>query len=182
MRRSAAGTVALLIAIAAASCVPTATTEPAPRRSPPGRLARDRPPPSLQRPCLSTGRSRRVAGDAGAQVVDAQPVDPGHIARWMVDAIGPDVYAFYLDALPAAGYVIEERFGRQRGDHPLLDARRHQSRPDAGRRGRWGPHAHRPAAAGRALTGACYPLRHNRRATGERQGALRVRRAADPRT
>jgi hypothetical protein len=28
----------------------------------------------------------------------------------MVDAIGPDVYAFYLDALPAAGYVIEERF------------------------------------------------------------------------
>jgi hypothetical protein len=46
----------------------------------------------------------------GAEAVDAQPSDPGHIARWRVDAIGPAVYAFFLEALPRAGFVIHGRF------------------------------------------------------------------------
>ena len=46
---------------------------------------------------------------------DAVPADPppterGVIAGWTVDAVGPEVYAFYLDALPAAGFVVTERF------------------------------------------------------------------------
>ena len=45
----------------------------------------------------------------GAVVVDP-PTEPGSIARWMVDAIGPDVYTYYLHALPAAGFAIQGRY------------------------------------------------------------------------
>ena len=45
-------------------------------------------------------------------VPGAEPAapDPGVMARWLVDAIGPDVYRFYLDALPEAGFVVTDRF------------------------------------------------------------------------
>jgi hypothetical protein len=39
----------------------------------------------------------------------AEP-DPGVMAGWLVDAVGPDVYRFYLDALPAAGFAVTDRF------------------------------------------------------------------------
>ena len=112
MRRSVAGTFALLIAIAAASCVPAATTEPS---STPlaGRSAGTQAASPTESPSALPSLPELPAGlpvMPGAQTVNAQPSDPGHIARWMVDAIGPDVYAFYLDALPAAGFVIEGRF------------------------------------------------------------------------
>ena len=42
--------------------------------------------------------------------VDPPSTEPGVIAGWTVDAVGPEVYAFYLDALPAAGFVVTERF------------------------------------------------------------------------
>lgn len=50
---------------------------------------------------------------AGLPVMpDAEPieVDAGVMARWLVDAIGPQVYHYYLDALPAAGFVVTDRF------------------------------------------------------------------------
>ena len=112
MRRSVAGTFALLIAIAAASCVSAATTDPSSTPFATGSAGTQSALPT-EYPSALASPPEVPAGlpvMPGAQVVDAQPLDPGHIARWMVDAIGPDVYAFYLDALPAAGYVIKERF------------------------------------------------------------------------
>jgi hypothetical protein len=32
------------------------------------------------------------------------------IARWTIDAIVPEVYRYYLDALPAAGFAIRGRY------------------------------------------------------------------------
>jgi hypothetical protein len=46
----------------------------------------------------------------GAVAVDPPSTEPGVIARWLADAIGPDVYSFYLEALPAAGFAVRERF------------------------------------------------------------------------
>ena len=46
----------------------------------------------------------------GAVAADPPLPAPGFIAGWTVDAIGPKVYRFYLDALPAAGFAIEGRF------------------------------------------------------------------------
>lgn len=113
MRRSVAGTFALLIAATAIpGCNPGATAEPtiaptvsasaampsAPSTQSPGAL------PSV--PDLPAGMP--VMSDA--EPADALPADPGLIARWTVDAIGPDVYAFYLDALPTAGFAIQDEF------------------------------------------------------------------------
>jgi hypothetical protein len=42
--------------------------------------------------------------------VAVSPAEPLAIARWTVDATGPDVYGFYLDALPAAGFVVRDSF------------------------------------------------------------------------
>ena len=112
MRRSVAGTFALLIAIAAASCVPAATIEPSSTPLAGGsagtQAANPTESPSALPSLLDVPAGLPVM--PGAQTVTAEPSDPGHIARWMVDAIGPDVYAFYIDALPAAGFVIEGRF------------------------------------------------------------------------
>src|SRR5262245_26236637 len=44
----------------------------------------------------------------GAEAADPDPAI-GVMARWLVDAIAPDVYRYYLDALPAAGFVITDR-------------------------------------------------------------------------
>jgi hypothetical protein len=35
------------------------------------------------------------------------PADPDVLARWLTDANGADVYDFYVDALPRAGFEIE---------------------------------------------------------------------------
>jgi hypothetical protein len=37
-------------------------------------------------------------------------LEPTVIARWTSDASSPEVYEFYLDALPAAGFVVKDRF------------------------------------------------------------------------
>ena len=112
MRRSVGGTIAtLLIPIAATGCAPAATVVPS--FTPTATRSADAQPvlptgsPSLpSMPGVPAG----LPVIPGAQVVDPQPADAGHLARWIVDAIGPDVYAFYLDALPAAGFAIEKRF------------------------------------------------------------------------
>ena len=111
MRRSVACTV-LLIAIAAASCAQGATIEPISTPFGTGSAGTQTALPSISPSGLPSPPDIPAGMPVmpGAEVVNAQPADPGHIARWMADDIGPDVYAFYLDALPAAGFAIEERF------------------------------------------------------------------------
>jgi hypothetical protein len=44
----------------------------------------------------------------GSQAVTSLPDDPQLLARWTAAANGAQVYAFYLDALPAAGFEIDQ--------------------------------------------------------------------------
>ena len=37
-------------------------------------------------------------------------VEPGLVARWVAKADGAEVFDFYVRALPAAGFAIEQRF------------------------------------------------------------------------
>jgi len=111
MRRSVAGTFALLIAAGVAGCIPGATAEPTVSPTLSASAAPSAPPmespgalPSV--PDVPPGLP--VMPDA--EPADPLPADPGLIARWAVDAIGPDVYAFYLEALPAAGFAIRDEF------------------------------------------------------------------------
>jgi hypothetical protein len=113
MRGSVAGTFALLIAVVGtAGCVPAATVEPSTTPMATASAGMQTTLPTQSQGASPTLPEVPVALPVmpGAQAVEPQPADPGTIARWMVDAIGPDVYAFYLDALPAAGFVIEERY------------------------------------------------------------------------
>ena len=111
MRRPAAGTFALLtVAIALASCVPGATTQPSstPRGVPtagPSSAPPASPSPVSSQPDVPAGLPVMPGAEAAQP-----PLDPGTIAQWSVDAIGPDVYAFYLEALPAAGFTVTDRF------------------------------------------------------------------------
>ena len=108
MRRSVVGTLALLVAISAiAGCAPGgATIEATATHS-----EASSPAPSSQSPAATASPTQPLPDVPalplmpGAEAVDP-PFEPGVIARWTVDAIGPDVYAYYLDALPAAGFVI----------------------------------------------------------------------------
>jgi hypothetical protein len=111
MRRPGAGIIALLTAfITTTGCVPGATQEPG---STPSGLATAGPASAAAgSPSPIASLSDSPAGlpvMPGAEAAEP-PLDPGTIAQWTVDAIGPDVYAFYLDALPAAGFVITNRF------------------------------------------------------------------------
>jgi hypothetical protein len=112
MRRSVTGcSSVLLVTVAVWGCVPAATVEPS--ATP---LATASTGTRSMLPTGSPGSSHPAEVPAGlpvmpgAEAVDAQPAEPGHIVRWMVDAIGPEVYGFYLSALPAAGFVVEGRF------------------------------------------------------------------------
>jgi hypothetical protein len=112
MRRSAAGTVTLLIATTTAACTaPGATAEPTSTpvasgpATPTTMPAAGTPTPVPSPPAVPEG----LPVMAGAVATDPQ-MEPGSIARWIVDAIGPEVYKFYLDALPAAGFVVHGRF------------------------------------------------------------------------
>jgi len=113
MRRSVAGTVAPLIAamIAAACSAPGATADPTSPpvasgvASPSTSLAAGTPTPAPSLPAVPAG----LPVMPGAHATDP-PTEPGSIARWTVDAIGPDVYSYYLDALPDAGFAILGRF------------------------------------------------------------------------
>jgi hypothetical protein len=111
MRRSLAGTAALLIAAAAAACTaPGATAEPA--STPVAGAASPSTTPALGTPTPIPSLPA-VPDDLpvmpGAVTADPR-TEPGSIARWTVDAVGPEVYRFYLDALPAAGFAIDGRF------------------------------------------------------------------------
>jgi len=62
-------------------------------------------------PAMSSSRRPGVELPAGFPVIagatpeQLQPTDePGIIARWSSDQVGPVAYDFYVDALPAAGY------------------------------------------------------------------------------
>jgi hypothetical protein len=44
---------------------------------------------------------------AGAESV-TPPADPDLLARWLTDANGAEVYDFYVEALPPAGFEIEQ--------------------------------------------------------------------------
>ena len=113
MRRSIAGTVAPFIAamIAAACSAPGATADPTSTPVASGVASPSTTPvagtpteaPSL--PAVPSG----LPVMPGAQAADP-PTQPGSIAHWTVDAIGPDVYNYYLDALPDAGFAILGRF------------------------------------------------------------------------
>jgi hypothetical protein len=113
MRRSTAGTVAMLIAAGAAACTaPGGTSQPtltpaasgAPSSS--ASAATPTATPLATLPAVPDG----LPVMPGAVAVDPPSTEPAVIARWLADAIGPDVYAFYLEALPAAGFAIQERF------------------------------------------------------------------------
>ena len=111
MRRSVAGTFALLIAaICTAGCV-GASSSRAPTPSPTvSASAIPASVPANASPAVIPSLPEVPAGlpvMPGAQPDDP---DPGVIARWRIDAIGPDVYRFYLDALPAAGFAVTDRF------------------------------------------------------------------------
>ena len=113
MRRSVAGTVALLIAagITAACTAPGATAEPTSTpvatgmASPSTTPAAGTPTPAPSLPAVPD----ELPVMPGAVAADPR-TEPGSIARWAVDAIGPKVYRFYLDALPAAGFAVDGRF------------------------------------------------------------------------
>ncbi len=113
MRRSVPGTAALLIAvITAAACAapggtadPTSTPVASGVASPSTTPAARTPTPAPSLPAVPDG----LPVMPGAVAADP-PTEPGCIARWTVDAIGPDVYNYYLDALPAAGFAIGGRF------------------------------------------------------------------------
>jgi len=113
MRRSVAGIVALLIAATtgAACTAPGATTDITTPPVPSGVAsssmtpAAGTPTPVPALPAVPDGLP--VMPDA---VAADPPTEPGSIAGWMVDAIGPDVYNYYLDALAAAGFAIRGRF------------------------------------------------------------------------
>jgi hypothetical protein len=111
MRRSIAG-LSLLIAVSAAACtLPGATVEststPAAsaEASPSGEASGGRSTARPSLPAVPDGLPEMP----GAVAADPPSVVPGVIAGWMVDAIGPEVYAFYIEALPAAGFAIQER-------------------------------------------------------------------------
>ena len=113
MRRAVGGALSVLttaIAFALAGCVPGATFEPS---IAPGGIATASPSsatvasPSPIEPLPDLPAGLPVM--PGAQPAQP-PLDPGTIAQWTVPAIGPDVYDFYLDALPAAGFAITDRF------------------------------------------------------------------------
>jgi hypothetical protein len=61
-------------------------------------------------PASGTSSPSRVELPAGfpvlpGAVAEPLPVDePGTIARWSSDQVGPVAYDFYVDALPSAGY------------------------------------------------------------------------------
>ena len=109
MRRSLASGLALAIAAMTAGCgsapasgptsVPASDVTANP--SIPSATASPSPIPSM--PEVPVG----LPVMPGADPVEP---DPGVMARWQVDAIGPDVYRFYLDALPAAGFAVTDRF------------------------------------------------------------------------
>ena len=44
----------------------------------------------------------------GSEAVLPLPDDPQLVARWTTTASGAQVYAFYVEALPAAGYQIDQ--------------------------------------------------------------------------
>jgi hypothetical protein len=114
MRRSVAGTFALLIATttAAACSLPGATAGPT-RASVASGAASPSDMPSGGTPSgLPTlpAVPDRLPVMPEAVPADPPPTERGVIAGWTVDAVGPEVYAFYLDALPAAGFVVTGRF------------------------------------------------------------------------
>jgi hypothetical protein len=44
----------------------------------------------------------------GAVPATPLPAEPGLLARWMTGANGAEVYDFYVDALPDAGFAVEQ--------------------------------------------------------------------------
>ena len=98
----AALAVVLLITAAISGCRPGPSTEGAPTPA---------ASPVLPTPASASASESGVELPLGFPVLPGaireqlQPTDePGTIARWSTDQVGPVVYAFYVDALPAAGY------------------------------------------------------------------------------
>ena len=46
----------------------------------------------------------------GAELVTPPPAELGLVARWTADVAGPAVYDYYVAALPAAGFRVEQAF------------------------------------------------------------------------
>jgi hypothetical protein len=103
----AVGGVAIAVAASLTACAPAAVTSPA---------SQDVVATATLAPTDSAG----AAATPPAAVPDGFPVfpgsesvppaDPGLVARWIAEAEGAEVYDFYVQALPAAGFAIEQRF------------------------------------------------------------------------
>lgn len=114
MHRSAAGTIALLIAIVVANGCAGAGATTTPIATPTASIpAQPTTTPSSASPSAVPSRPPIPAGMPvmpGAEPADPATIEPRVIAQWTVDAIGPRVYQYYLDALPAAGFAVRGRF------------------------------------------------------------------------
>lgn len=113
MFRIVAAAISLLVVAVAAGCSgPDLTAEPIATATPnlsaasSATAAPEFPSPSASLPDVPAG----LPIMPGAVADGAAASEPGVVARWMVHAIGPLVYRYYLDALPAAGFFVEDRF------------------------------------------------------------------------
>jgi len=106
----AVGGVVIAIAACVTACAPTAAT---------GTASQD--VVATATPAPSGSAMTSIAATPPAAVPDGFPVfpgaesvtppaDPGLVARWTAKAVGAEVFDFYVRALPAAGFVIEQRF------------------------------------------------------------------------
>lgn len=123
------GSVLALAACAAPEAVvtspsPTATPTPAPTATPNATisppLVQDPPGTPFVRPSPASS-SDPIAGlrppmppgfplPVGAEPALLDPDDPTMIGHWFVPTMGYNVYNFYVDALPAAGFPIEGQY------------------------------------------------------------------------
>lgn len=91
------------------SATPSATISPPLVQDPPGTpFVRPSPPSSSdplagQRPPMPSG----FPVPQGAEPALLDPDDPTMIGHWFVPTMGYNVYNFYVDALPGAGFPIE---------------------------------------------------------------------------
>lgn len=104
------GTATCLLAIVLAGCAGPGATASGPATTSQSPGASVASPPAGASAEASASPAHAPAMPAGFPVHDSMEqadVPPGATAAWTSDAIPPDLYAYYLAALPAAGFEID---------------------------------------------------------------------------
>jgi hypothetical protein len=65
-------------------------------------------PPTSPASAASPGIPKGFPVFAGAQPVTPLPSEAGLVARWRTEANGAALYGFYVDALPTAGFSVQQ--------------------------------------------------------------------------